>query len=156
MAGSKIVKMKLKENKWFRLPPLMAGSFQGLDRLEIPYNILILKDVSQREDNGDIELYCQAKDGPEEKDGKVSFMTEDRSKKEALYLWLKQSVGKDIETIYNEDFNFGDKSCPICGNFMIINMEPMVATLANPGSKFPIQSKYWRCSNEKCGYKEKV
>lgn len=99
--------MLLKDNKLFRLPPLMAGSFSGLDRLEIPYNILILREVLQREDNGDIELVCQAKDGPEEKGGGISFSVDDRSKKDILFRWLNQQAGKDIKTIYNSEFSFG-------------------------------------------------
>jgi hypothetical protein len=66
--------MLLTDNILFELPQLTAGSFSGLYRLEIPYNILILREVLQREDNGDIELVCQAKDGPEEKRGGISFL----------------------------------------------------------------------------------
>lgn len=98
--------MLLKDNKVFKLPRLMGGSFSGLDRLDIPYNILILKNVTQREDNGNIELWCQAKDGPEQKNGGVRFSIEERSKKDILYQWLRQQIGKDIETIYNSDFEF--------------------------------------------------
>lgn len=100
----------LKDNKFFELPQLMGGSFSGLDRLEIPYNILILREVLQREDNGNIDLLCQAKDGPEEKKGRVQFSLDDRSKKNALYQWLQQQIGKDIETIYNSDFSFERES----------------------------------------------
>lgn len=99
--------MLLKENKLFRLPRFLAGSFSGLDRLMIPYNILVLRQVLQREDNGEIKLICQAKDGPEEKHGKVRFSNDDRAKKDQLFCWLKQQIGKDIETIYNSHFNFG-------------------------------------------------
>lgn len=73
--------MLLKDNKVFKLPRLMGGSFSGLDRLDIPYNILILKDVTQREDNGNIELLCQAKDGPEQKSGGVRFSVDDSTKR---------------------------------------------------------------------------
>lgn len=82
--------MILKNNKLFKLPQLMAGSFSGLDRLEIPYNILILREALQRDDNGDIELICQAKDGPEEKRGGIRFSVDDRSKKDILYHRFKQ------------------------------------------------------------------
>jgi len=98
--------MLLKDNKLFELPPLLAGSFSGLDSLEIPHNILILKEVSQREDNGDVELVCQAKNGPEEKRGGMHFPVDDRSKKDVLYHWFEQQIGKDIETIYNSEFSF--------------------------------------------------
>lgn len=98
--------MLLKNNTLFTLPRLMGGSFRGLDRLDIPYNILILKDVMQREDNGNIELLCQAKDGQEQKSGGVRFSVDDRAKKDILYQWLRQQIGKDIETIYNSDFEF--------------------------------------------------
>lgn len=98
--------MMLKNNKLFELPELRAGSFSGLDRLEIPYNILILREVAQRNDNGDIELICQAKDGPEEKHGSVVFSKDDRNKKDQLFVWFKQQIGKDIETIYSSLFNF--------------------------------------------------
>jgi len=148
--------MLLKDNKLFELPSLLAGSLSGFDRLEIPYNILILKEVLQREDNGDIELVCQAKDGPEEKRGEIRFSVDDRSKKDILYHWFKRLVGKDIETIYNSDFAFRGKICPVCGEEMFKSMEPKVANLANDRSKIPSQHKYWRCSNENCGYKEKV
>lgn len=98
--------MILKDNKTFQLPQLMAGSFSGLDRLKIPYNILILREVLQREDNGEIELICQAKDGPEQKRGNIRFLDDDRLKKDILFRWFRQQVGKDIETIYNSKFNF--------------------------------------------------
>lgn len=102
--------MLLTDNKLFELPQLMAGSFSGLDRLEIPYNILILRVVVQREDNGNIELVCRAKDGPEEKRGVIGFSVNDRSKKEQLFRWLRQQIGKDIETIYGSDFSFGGET----------------------------------------------
>ena len=99
--------MILKNIRLFELPELRAGSFSGLDRLEIPYNILILRDVIQRDDNGDIELICQAKDGPEEKRGGIRFSSDNRVKKDQLFNWLRRQVGKDIETIYGSDFSFG-------------------------------------------------
>lgn len=102
--------MLLTDNKLFELPQLMAGSFSGLDRLEIPYNILILREVLQREDNGDIEFVCQAKDGPEEKRGRIRFSIDDRPKKDQLFRWLRQQIGKDIETIYGSDFSFGGET----------------------------------------------
>lgn len=102
--------MVLRYNKLFDLPQLMAGSFSGLDRLEIPYNILILREVLQRDDNGDIELICQAKDGPEQKQGGIRFSANDRVKKNQLFSWLKQQIGKDIETIYGSDFSFGGET----------------------------------------------
>lgn len=98
--------MLLKDNQLFKMPRLMGGSFSGLDRLDIPYNILILKNVTQREDNSNIELWCQAKDGPEQKSGGVRFSIDDRLKKDILYRWLRQQIGKDIETIYNSEFYF--------------------------------------------------
>jgi hypothetical protein len=102
--------MTLKDNKLFELPQLMAGSFGGLDRLEIPYNILMLREVLQRDDNGEIELICQAKDGPEEKRGGIHFSVDDRLKKDQLFQWFRQQIGKDIETIYEGDFSFGGKN----------------------------------------------
>ena len=133
----------------------MAGSFSGLDRLDIPYNILILREVLQREDNRDIELVCQAKDGLEEKRGGIRFSVEDHSKKDILYHWFKQQVGKDLDTIYNSAFNFGDKICPLCGEEMFKSIEPRVANLANVDCISPNQSECWRCSNNKCEYREK-
>ncbi len=150
--------MKLKDNEIFELPQLMAGSFSGLDRLEIPYNILMLREVHQRDDNREIELVCRAKDGPEEKRGGISFSVDDRTKKDELFHWFRQQIGKDIETIYNSEFTFEVnpiRKCPNCGSEMFESMEPKVANLANIGSKFPNQIRYWRCSNNDCGYKEK-
>lgn len=98
--------MILKDNKLFDLPRLMGGFFSGLDRLSIPHNILILREVLQREDDGNIELICQAKDGPEEKRGRVHFSIEDRSKKDTLYRWFLAQIGKDVETIYHSEFDF--------------------------------------------------
>jgi hypothetical protein len=66
----------------------------------------MLKQVLQREDNGDIELICRAKDGPEEKRGGIRFSIDDRVKKDQLFRWLLQQIGKDIETIYVSDFSF--------------------------------------------------
>ncbi len=102
--------MILNNNKLFILPRLMSGSFNGLDRLDIPYNILILHQVLQREDNGDIELVCQAKDGLEEKRGKIRFSVDDRTKKNELFNWLRKQIGRDIETIYGSNFSFGGES----------------------------------------------
>lgn len=110
--------MRIKENKSFKLPDLLAGSFGGLDRLEIPYNLLILKQVTQREDNGNIKLICQAKNGPEEKRGGIRFSIEDRTRKDQLCCWFQRQIGKDIETIYNSEFTFGInliRKCPNCG-----------------------------------------
>lgn len=104
--------MTLNDNKLFELPQLMAGSFSGLDRLEIPYDILMLRKVLQREDNGEIELICQAKDGPEEKHGGVRFSVDDRKKKDQLFHWFQQQIGRNIKTIYTSDFSFDDKTCP--------------------------------------------
>lgn len=98
--------MMLKDNKDFELPQLMGGSFSGLDRLEIPYNILILRKVLQREDNSDIQLFCQAIDGPEQKNGGINFVNDYREKKEELFYWLQLQIGKDIKTIYESDFTF--------------------------------------------------
>lgn len=148
--------MLLKENKLFELPPLTGGSFSGMDRLYLPLNILILKDINQREDNGDITLVCQAKDGPEQRTGSIGFSNDDRLKKDMLYHWLQNQIGKDVESIYNEDFTFGDKTCPICGSDMFKSMEPKVANLASINSKFPNQSEYWRCGNEECDHREKI
>jgi len=100
------IMMMLKNNKLFELPELRAGSFSGLDRLEISHNILILREVLQREDNGNIELVCQAKDGPEEKRGGIYFLANDRAKKDQLFNWLRQQIDKDIDTIYRSDFSF--------------------------------------------------
>ena len=47
------------------------------------------------------------------------------------------------------------KKCTKCGSEMFESLEPKVANLANSNSKFPNQSKYWRCGNRKCGNTEK-
>lgn len=96
--------MLLKDCRQFKLPRLLGGWFSGMDRHHIPHNNLILKEVLQRDDNGDISLICQAKDGLEEKRGWIKFPTENRSEKDALYNWLQQRIGQDIETIYHSDF----------------------------------------------------
>lgn len=96
--------MLLKDNKSFKLPGLQAGSFSCLDRLYIPYNILILGEVLQRLDNGNIEIVCRAQDGPEEKRGAIHFSSDDRSQKDVLCSWLTKQIGNDIETIYNSNF----------------------------------------------------
>ena len=138
----------------------MGGSFSGMDRLYIHHNILILKEVKQKEDNGKITLICQAKDGPEEISGGVHFSIEDRSRMNILYQWLCQQIGKDIETIYRTQFNFAGensmKICPRCGSELFESLEPKVSTLANMRSEFPKQNIYWRCSNEYCDFREKV
>lgn len=148
--------MLLKENKLFELPPLTGGSFSGMDRLYLPLNILVLKDINQRDDNGDITLICQAKDGPEQRIGSIIFSNDDRLKKDMLYRWLKNQIGKNIESIYNEYFTFGDKICPMCGSEMFRSMEPKVVNLANIHSKLPDRAEYWRCSNNDCDHREKI
>jgi predicted nucleic-acid-binding Zn-ribbon protein len=151
--------MLLKDNQFFELPQLSAGFFSGLDRLDIPYEILILRKVHQREDNGDIQLVCQAIDGPEEKQGMIRFSTDDRSKKDALYSWLELQIGKSIETIYNSEFDFETsslKDCPKCESEMFQSMEPLITNLASVVSIIPNQIRFWRCSNRKCDYKEEI
>lgn len=139
--------MLLKDNKLFTMPRLMGGSFSGMDRLYIPHNILILLKVTQREDNGNIELLCQAKDGPEQMNGSVRFSINDRQKKDVLYKWLLQQIGKDVETIYRTEFIFGDEPiCPKCGSRIFQSMEPKVTNLANINSKLPAQALFWCCS----------
>ncbi len=86
--------MRLKDNKLFELPELMGGSFSGIDRLEIPYNILILRKVLQRDDNGDIELGCKANDGPEEKRGGVRFTIDDRARKINYFIGFNNKLVK--------------------------------------------------------------
>lgn len=102
--------MLLKDNKSFELPTFSGGSFSGMDRLWIPHNILILIEVHQREDNGEIELIARAKDGSEEKRGHVRFIGDNRDQKDLLSSWLKQQIGKDIETVYNSEFVFLGKN----------------------------------------------
>lgn len=101
--------MTLKENESFKLPRLTSGSFSGLDRLDIPHNLLTLTQVNQRLVNGDIEIVTKATNGPEEKRGRVRFLSEDRLQKDALVNWFREQVGKDIKTIYDSDFSFGGK-----------------------------------------------
>lgn len=100
--------MKLKDNKFFKLPRFLGGWYGGLDRLFIPHDNLFLKGVFQREDNGEIELIAKAKDGPEEKRGHVNFTNKDekRSNKDILYHWLRKQIGKDIQAIYHSEFDF--------------------------------------------------
>lgn len=95
--------MILKNNKLFKLPRLMGGSFSSLDRFDIPYHRLILKHVLQRSRNGNIEIICRAKDGPGEKRGVIRFSSEDRPQKDVLFFWFTKQIGNDIETIYNSD-----------------------------------------------------
>lgn len=101
--------MQLIDNKDFKLPNLLAGSFSGMDRLYLPQKYLILYEVTQRPDNGNIELKCRAKNGPEQKRGNIRFLVENRVKKDSLYSWLQNQVGKDIETIYGLEFGFQEK-----------------------------------------------
>ncbi len=147
--------MLLNDNELFRLPGLRAGSFSGLDRLEIPHNMLILRTVQQRDDNGQIELACQAKDGPEEKSGTIHFSVDDRSKKDILYRWFLKQIGRDIETIYNSEFGFDlMKKCPKCGSEMFESLEPKVTNLADVYSEPQKQIKCLRCS--KCNHIENI
>lgn len=149
--------MNLKGNPYFKLPQLMAGSFSGMDRLTIPYNLLILREVLKRDDNGNIELVCQAQNGPEQKRGSIVFSSENRSMKNQLYMWLSQMRGKDIETIYGSNFDFEYKRvCPKCSTEMFKSFEPKIANLANANSRLPLQTEYMRCSNTTCSYMEKV
>src|SRR3989344_99595 len=97
----------LKDNKFLKLPSLTGGSFSGMDRLLIPHDLLLLKLVEQREDNGNIEIITQAADGPEEVRGGIKFTDDDRRRKDVLFFWLQQQIGKDIETIYQSKFFFG-------------------------------------------------
>lgn len=98
--------MKLKDNKLLKLPSLTGGSFQGMDRLLIPHKNLVLIEVSQRPDNGNIKLISQVKDGPEMKTGWIRFKKTSLKKKNILFNWFEKQINKDIETIYNSDFTF--------------------------------------------------
>lgn len=147
--------MKLKDINIIKLPQFRGGSFSGMDRLLIAHNLLVLKEVTQREDNGLINLTAKAVDGPEELSGRIKFAIDDRLRNDVLANWLKQQIGRDIESIYHTDFVFGDEPiCPHCKSEMFLSMEPKVSNLANSNSKFPIQSQFWRCSV--CDHKEKI
>lgn len=149
--------MTLKNHPYIKLPSLTGGSFSGLDRLLLPHNILILKKVTQRVDNGNIDIITRAKDGPEERSGPLRVLLDDRARKDFLYHWFQQQLGKDIETVYNSEFTFGDERiCPRCSEILFLSMEPKVANLANKNSKFPPQNKQWRCSNSECNFREMV
>lgn len=97
--------MFLKDNGSFELPKLQGRWHDGTERRYIPRSNLILKEVLQREDSGDIELVCKATDGPEVVIGLVRFYNNDPSKKNLLYHWLKDQQGKIIEDIYNSKFD---------------------------------------------------
>lgn len=96
--------MKIKDNPNIKLPSLTGGSYDGMDRLYFTHKDLVLKKVKQRKDNGNIEIITQAKGGLEEKRGWIEFQTENRSEKNTLYSWFKSRIGKDIQTIYHDDF----------------------------------------------------
>ena len=89
-----------------KLPSLAGGSFSGMDRLYFAHKDLILKKVRQREDNKNIEITTQAKDGHEQRTGWVKFKKKATEKeKDQLHDWLLGQIGKDIETIYNFDLS---------------------------------------------------
>ena len=48
------------------------------------------------------------------------------------------------------------KKCTKCGSEMFESMEPKVTILANDKNKLTNISKYWRCSNDNCGYKKRI
>ncbi len=83
--------MIIKNSKFIRLPRFSGD--------------LILKKAMLREGNAGIELTCQLKGGPDQS-GQVLLLIEDRDKKYKLFSWLLKQQGKDIETIYNSDFDF--------------------------------------------------
>lgn len=97
--------MRLKDNKKFTLPGLLTGSFSGLDRIHVPLNSLILKEIFQSEENGDIEIISKANDGPEFRRGWIHFKRIKRAKKDKLCKWFAKQIGRDIETVYNSEFN---------------------------------------------------
>jgi hypothetical protein len=94
--------MLLKDNKLFELPMFSSSSFSGMDRLWISHNILILSEVHQREDPGEIELIAKAKDGPEEKRGHVRFVEDNHNQKNLLSNWLKQQIGKNYRNYLSQ------------------------------------------------------
>jgi len=86
---------------------LTGGSFSGMDRLFFTHKELVLKKVKRREDNGNIEITTQAKDGHEQRTGWVTFGEKVTTKmKNELYDWLLRQTEKDIETIYNSELPF--------------------------------------------------
>ena len=102
--------MKIKDNPNIKLPSLTEGSFSGMDRLYFSHKDLILKKVRQREDNGNIEITTQAKDGREKRTGWIEFKDKVTvEKKNLLYNWLLQQKGENIEFIYNYDLSLLSK-----------------------------------------------
>ena len=99
--------MKIKDNSNIILPGLTGSSFNGMDRFHLVHKDLILKKVNQREDNGNIKIITQAKDGHEQRTGWVTFGEKVTTKmKNELYDWLLHQTEKDIETIYNSELPF--------------------------------------------------
>ena len=98
----------LKDNTEFKLPSLKGGSYSGMDRLFISQDNLVLRGIERRKDTGDIELITQAKDGQEQKMGKIIFKKDNALKKEILYKWLNKHLGETIDRIYSSQFDFKD------------------------------------------------
>lgn len=97
--------MRLKDHNKFTLPGLVLGSFSGLDRIHVPQNHLVLIEITQREDNGDIEIVGKATDGPELRRGWVNFKRVNRTEKNKLCKWFTEQIGRDIKTVYNSKFD---------------------------------------------------
>lgn len=96
--------MLIKDSNLIRLPKF-SNLIKDSSNPKLFLNTLILKKAMLREGTAGIELYCSVKDGPEHS-GQVLLLIDDRDKKYKLFSWLIKQQGKDIETIYNSDFEF--------------------------------------------------
>ena len=98
--------MMLKDNPEIILSQFDVSSYSGFDHTFLPHEKLILTEV-KLSNSGNLELIAKPDDGGQEQwTGQLKFIKDDENKKEFLKGWLKEHIGKTIDSIYKSQFSF--------------------------------------------------
>ena len=98
--------MMLKDNPEITLPQFRGGSYSHFDRVFLSHNKLVLSEV-KLSNSGNLELVAKPDDGGHEQwPEQLKFVKDDENKKEFLKGWLKERIGKTIDSIYRSEFSF--------------------------------------------------
>ena len=84
--------------------PQWACSYGGTDRIQLPNEKLVLLKVELKPIG--ISLEANAKDGLEQFSGILSLKPEFGNMKNSVSKWLKDQIGKTIDSIYRSEFSF--------------------------------------------------
>lgn len=84
--------------------PQWACSYRGTDRTQLPNEKLVLLKVELKLIG--IKLEANAKDGLEQFSGILSLKPEFENMKKSVSKWLKDQIGRTIDSIYRSEFSF--------------------------------------------------